>query len=105
MKLVGIIVGVTVLVAGAGHVPSVGAQEAPHVPSVGAQETPKVDLNMTLTETINRLGPGPSTRDDIREIPPPKNDKLSDTTRITVAVGDNCLPGDDMRGLRRLRAR
>ncbi|HXJ81692.1 MAG TPA: hypothetical protein VMS64_23785 [Candidatus Methylomirabilis sp.] len=85
MKLVGTIVGVVALVAGAGH-----------VSPVRAQETPKPDINMTLTETINRMPPGPSTRDDIREIPPPKSDKLSDTARVTVVVGDNCLPGDDM---------
>ena len=69
---------------------------AVHVPKVYAQEAPKPNINMTLTETLNRLGPGLTSRDDLREIPPPRNDKLSDTVRVTVIVGSpECLPGED----------
>jgi hypothetical protein len=49
-----------------------------------------------LTETLNKLAPSASSKDDLREIPKPKNDKLSDSVRITVSVGDGqCLPGED----------
>jgi hypothetical protein len=80
------VVGIVLLLVGAAHVSPVYAQEAA-----------KPDINLTLTETLNRLAPGPSTRDDIREIPPPRNDKLRDATRVTVIVGSpECLPGEDL---------
>jgi len=61
-----------------------------------AQEAPKPDISLTLTETLKNIAPGPSTRDDLREIPPPRNDKLRDATRVTVIVGSpECLPGED----------
>ncbi len=85
MKTLGRIVGVLVLLVGVAHLPGVDAQEAP-----------KPDISLTLTETLKRIAPGPSTRDDLREIPPPRNDKLRDTTRVTVIVGSpECLPGED----------
>ncbi len=76
---------------------------------VDAQEaTPNIGL--TLTETLNKLAPSSSAKDDLREIPKPKNDKLSDSVRVTVSVGDGqCLPGEDNmmipRSGRRIRAR
>ena len=85
MKMVGRIVGMLVLLVGTAHLPGGYAQEAV-----------KPDINLTLTETLNRIAPGPSTRDDLREIPPPRNDKLSNTTRVTVIMGSpECLPGED----------
>jgi hypothetical protein len=77
--------------------------------AVEAQEaTPNIGL--TLTETLNKLAPAASAKDDLREIPKPKNDKLSDTVRVTVSVGDGqCLPGEDNmmipRSGRRIRTR
>jgi hypothetical protein len=66
------------------------------VPEVYAQEAVKPNIRLTLTETLDRIGPGLSTRDDLREIPPPRNDKLSDTVRVTVSLGSpECLPGED----------
>ncbi len=36
------------------------------------------------------------TRDDVQHVPPPRPDRLSDSGRITVTVGDpRCLPGED----------
>ena len=85
MKTVGGIVGTLVLLVGGAYLPGPRAQEA---------TTPSI--NLTLTETLNRLSPGATTKDDLREIPPPKNDKLRDNTRVTVIVGsDACLPGED----------
>ncbi len=85
MKLVGEVIGMVVLLVGCGHVPVAYAQAAPQ---------PSIDL--ILTETLNRIAPGASTRDDLREIPRPRNDKLADSVRITVTLGDpQCLPGED----------
>jgi hypothetical protein len=85
MKMVGRIAGMLVLIVGVAHLPEAGAQEAP-----------KPDISLTLTETLKNIAPGPSMRGDRREIPPPRNDKLSDTTRVTVIVGSpDCLPGED----------
>lgn len=90
MKTVGRILGMLVLLVGVAHLPRVAAQEA------SKPEAPKPDISLTLTETLKSIAPGPSTRDDLREIPPPRNDKLSDTTRVTVIVGGGeCLPGED----------
>ena len=85
MKTVAGIVGTLVLLVGGAHLPRALAQEV---------TTPSI--NLTLTETLNRIAPGPTTKDDLREIPPPKNDRLRDNTRVTVIVGtDACLPGED----------
>ena len=92
-------IGVIVALLGGGSVVAASAQEAPQ-PNIG----------LTLTETLNRLAPTATSRDDLREIPKPKNDKLSDSVRITVSVGDGqCLPGEDgfvtSRSGRRVRVR
>jgi hypothetical protein len=85
MKIVAGIAAMLVLLVGGAHVPGASAQQAA-----------RPDINLTLTETLKRLTPGPTTRDDLREIPPPRNDKLSDTARVTVIVGSpGCLPGED----------
>jgi len=69
---------------------------AVHLPEARAQDAAKPDISLTLTETLNRIAPGPSTRDDFREIPPPRNDKLGDTVRVTVILDSpDCLPGED----------
>jgi len=76
---------------------------------VEAQEAPP-NIGLTLTETLNKLAPTSSAKDDLREIPKPKNDKLSDAVRVTVSVGDGqCLPGEENmmlpRSGRRIRTR
>ena len=99
MKITGIVGMFVLLVGGAG------------VAGVGAQEAAKPDVSITLTETLNRIAPGPSTKDDLREVPPPpKNDRLRDSVRVTVIVDDGqCLPGEDgwmaQRPIRRARPR
>jgi hypothetical protein len=36
------------------------------------------------------------TRDDLRELPPPRVDRLSDHVQFSAGVGDpRCLPGED----------
>jgi hypothetical protein len=84
---IGTMVGTIVLVA------SVAA-----LPRVEAQEAAKPDISLTLTETLNSIAPSPSSRDDLREIPPPpRNDKLRDSVRVTVIVDSpECLPGEDL---------
>lgn len=83
------IVWMLLLLVGAACVPQAYAQEK-------TQDAAKPDISLTLTETLNRIAPGPSTRDDLREIPPPRNDRLSDSVRVTVSVGSpECLPGED----------
>jgi len=90
MRKTGLVMGLIVALVGAGGVLVASAQEASQKP----QAPPNIGL--TLTETLNKLAPNASSKDDLREIPKPKNDKLSDTVRITVSVGDGqCLPGED----------
>ena len=36
------------------------------------------------------------TRDDLRGLPPPQMDRLAESTRFHVVVGDKCLPGEDL---------
>jgi hypothetical protein len=85
MKVVGRVIGLMVLLGAA--VP---------LPGVGAQEVVRPEISLTLTETLNRIVSTPSARDDLREIPPPRNDKLSDAIRVTVIMGSpECLPGED----------
>ena len=83
------IVWMLLLLVGAACVSQAYAQE-------NAQDVAKPDISLTLTETLNRIAPGPSTRDDLREIPPPRNDRLQDKVRVTVIVDSpECLPGED----------
>jgi hypothetical protein len=83
---IGTVVATIVLLAGVAPLPRVEAQEAV-----------KPDISLTLTETLNNIAPGPSSRDDLREIPPPKNDKLRDSVKVTVIVASpDCLPGEDL---------
>ena len=79
------LIGLIVLVLGTGY-----------VPAASAQEVRQPDIGLTLTEAL-KLKAGPaSTRDDYREVPPPKNDRLSDTARVTVTLGSpQCFPGED----------
>jgi hypothetical protein len=85
------LIGLTGMLIGAGFVFGASAQEASQAPA-----QPQPNIGLTLTETLNKLAPSASSKDDLREIPKPKNDKLSDTVRITVSVGDGqCLPGED----------
>ena len=94
------LIGLVAALIGGGYIAAADAQESPPQPNIG----------LTLTETLNRLTPAASSKDDLREIPKPKNDKLSDSVRITVSAGDGqCLPGEDgfvtPRSGRRVRVR
>ena len=92
MKKTSLVSGLIGMLIGAGCVLAAQAQEASQPP----QTQPPANIGLTLTETLNKLAPSASSKDDLREIPKPKNDKLSDTVRITVSVGDGqCLPGED----------
>ena len=78
--------------------------------SAGDAQEATPNIGPTLTETLKQLSPAPSAKDDLREIPKPKNDKLSDAVRVTVSVGDGqCLPGEENmmlpRSGRRIRTR
>jgi hypothetical protein len=95
MNLVAGIIGILGLLVSAAYLPPVHAQEAAG-PDISSTQDAVPDISLTLTETLNSMAPSGQTRDDIREIPPPRNDKLSDSTRVTVIVGtDQCLPGED----------
>jgi hypothetical protein len=73
-----------------------GLLVAGYVPAANAQAAPEPDIGLTLTETLNRIGVRNSVRDDLRDVPPPRPDKVSDSVRITVTVGDpRCYPGED----------
>ena len=90
MKKTGSVMALIGFVIGAGFVVAAYAQEA------SQPQQPPANIGLTLTETLNKLAPAASSKDDLREIPKPKNDRLSDTVRITVSVGDGqCLPGED----------
>ena len=60
-----------------------------------AQEPAKADILLRLTEPA-RSGPVDAVkRDELREVPAPRLDGLSDRVRVNVSVGDSqCLPGD-----------
>lgn len=85
MRGVGGVIGVLGLLVAAGYVPAASAQ--------GASEP---NIGLTVTETLNHIDVRNSTREDLRDVPPPRADKLSDSVRITVTVGDpRCYPGED----------
>jgi hypothetical protein len=96
MRTVARLLGIVPCFVSVAYVPAVGAQDAPR-PGVGVtQDAVKPDISLTLSETLNRIPPSGQTRDDIREIPPPRNDRLKDAVRATVVVGTGeCLPGED----------
>jgi hypothetical protein len=90
------IFGMLLLLVCAVYLPEVYAQDVAKPDISATQDVAKPDISITLTETLNRIAPGPLTRDDLREIPPPSNDKLKDTMRVTVILGSpECLPGED----------
>ncbi len=69
---------------------------AGYAAAASAQATVEPNISLTLSETLNRIDVRNSARDDLRDVPPPRNDKLSDSVRITVTVGDpRCYPGED----------
>ena len=61
-----------------------------------AQETSKANLLLKLTEPA-QPSQDTLTRDDLRDVPTPRVDRLSDTVRVSAGVGDpRCLPGEGM---------
>ncbi len=79
-------IGALVLVAGVA--PTAPAQETPAKPGILLEQ---------LTAPTPVAPPGSMTRDDLRELPPPRGDRLSDAVHFQVIVTDpRCLPGEDM---------
>lgn len=76
-------------------------------PGFAQQQAPPPNIDLLVTETLNQLATSASKRDDLREAPAPRADRLSDSIRVTVTVGDpRCLPGeDDWVGAARLNSR
>ena len=66
------------------------------VPAAYAQEAAPPRIGITLSETLNSIAKDAATREDFREVPTPRADRLSDAVRVTVTVGDpQCFPGED----------
>ena len=81
----GVVLGFGVLLGAAGVVwPVYGQDAAPH------------SMTLTLTEALNRIAADAAAHDDLKNVPPPRVDKLADSIRVTIVVGDpQCLPGED----------
>ena len=62
-----------------------------------AQEPPRPNLLLQMTQPAESVSIDSNRRDDIRDRPaPPSTDKLRDTVRFSVGVGDpRCFPGED----------
>ena len=92
MNRLRIVLVVSVVLVGAGVVPTVYAQEAK-----GAQETKQpADIRMLLTQPQNRLPADSAGVPDLRDAPMPKMDKPPVQPPITIMVGDpRCYPGED----------
>jgi hypothetical protein len=72
------------------------AQQAP-APAQGDAQSRPPDINMLLTEPFRGIDNDSFKREDLRDVPPPKRDRLSESVRVTVTVGDpRCAPGEDL---------
>jgi hypothetical protein len=73
------------------------APTASHAQHASPAQPPSIDL--TLTETLQRLSVDSApSKEDLRDVPPPRPNRLSENVRITVIVGDpRCVPGEDGR--------
>lgn len=61
-----------------------------------AQEASEPNILLKMTEPAPAVPARTITRDDVREVPTPRVDRLSDHARATVVVGDpRCLPGEE----------
>ncbi len=62
-----------------------------------AQDVKEPNILLKLTEPARPTLPNDIvTRDDLRDVPPPPADKLSEAIHTHVVVGDpRCLPGED----------
>jgi hypothetical protein len=67
------------------------------VPVAGhAQQAPPATIDLTVTEALKQVSPGVTGKENLRDVPPPRPDRLSSSVRITVVVGDpRCEPGED----------
>jgi hypothetical protein len=75
---------------------SAGAQEVSR-PSRAEPPKPTPDINLLLNAPFTQIQPETFKRDDLREVPPAKRDKLSDSIRVTITIGDpRCAPGEDL---------
>lgn len=90
---VGILAGILLLVVGL-------------VPIAYGQQAVPPDFLFTLTESLRKIDNRPITRDDLRDVPAPRVDKLSEAVRTTGILSDpRCLPGEDGFGPERLGRR
>lgn len=56
---------------------------------------PPQKLPLTIFETQPVVPPDAVSRDSLKDLPPPKPDRLSDAVRGTVVIdGPQCLPGE-----------
>lgn len=93
MKLATVVALGTMLVAAA--VGSLAFAQEPQPPQT---RDPRAEI--LLRQLVDPVRPAPAdslTRDDLRHLPPPRPDRLSDTVRFSVTVTDpRCLPGEDL---------
>jgi hypothetical protein len=77
----------------------VSGARAQEVAQPGQPESPRPtpNIDLILTEPFSQVQTGTFKREDLREVPPAKRDKLSESVRVTVTVGDpRCVPGEDV---------
>ena len=93
MKPVRMIVATAVLLTASGLASAGYSQEAAQPNKAGQ---PQGNIDFTLTEALSRITTDAAKREDLREVPPPRIDKLSDAVHVTLIPGDpRCLPGED----------
>lgn len=64
-------------------------------PASGQDPAPAQKLPLTIFETQPIVPPEAVSRDTLKDLPPPKPDRLSDVVRGTVVIdGPQCLPGE-----------
>lgn len=81
-----VVIGLVVALAGACGAPAAFAQEAAGTPA---------KLPLTIFETQPVVPPDAVSRESLKDLPPPKPDRLSDAVRATVVIdGPQCLPGE-----------
>ena len=89
MKTLGGLVGLVLMGAVGWCVSTASAQD------VRSPDARAPDIGLTLNEALKLKSSPASNRDDYREIPP-KTDRVAESTRVTVTVGDQrCYPGEE----------
>lgn len=88
-----------------GVVAPVRAQDGEVAPKTSAPESvapegrPVPQASILLQQLTGPRAPAPRdsvTRDDLRDLPTPRADRLSESSRIIIVVGDpRCFPGEE----------